>query len=327
MNVWAEALDGVAPGTRFGPNDPRHAIGLAGEAEALLAAEDFGAALEAASEAVSVFLDLQHELLPDAVALEAEILVQAGGAAPPFGELGQVNEATVDRIAQAAAKRAGRTARGVAHGIFAALDVYLTSALGAPHALTIRGRAARARTAPTPDRRRDVLGSLVAALEEAEAVEPLVDALLERALAEVECGDADAALATHERAVEHGRDANDRTTRARALRYQALLFLDAGRTDDAKAATERAELEAEAAADEYEMARIVATRGVVLTHAGWFDAARAALSRADELLDANAPERAWVDAHRAALDEGVRPRIVVSHLIDAHARARAEAER
>lgn len=326
-DVWAKALAGVAPGTRFGPNDPRHAIGLARDAEGLLSAGAFVPALELASEAVSVLLDVEHELLPAAVALEAEILIRAEGAAPPFGELAGLDEPSIERIAAEAAHRASRCEGVVAHQMFGALDVFCTSQLGATAPTTIRARAARARTAPDPARRRDVLGSLVDALEQAEAVEPLVDTLLARGLAELECGELDAALATHERAVEHARAATDRASRAKALRYFALLLLDAQRAEEAKQAIETAALEAEAAGDSKEAARIAATNGVVLAHTGWFDAARAALRRADQLLDPDAPERTWIDLHRAALEKGTKPSGEGSHLIGAHARARAEAGR
>lgn len=305
----------------YAADDPRVAIGFAAHAEGLLSTGAFADALERIAEAVTIFTETRDPLLPAALALEAEIVLRSNADVAPFAELFDLDAPGVEAIVAAGERRAKHLDPKTRFRLFGALDVFTTSRLGAAHAVTVRVRTARARSALDDADRHAALQSLIEGLEGGHPpVELLVEALLDKGLVEWRQGDVDAALATHHDATEHARAAPERAIRSRALRLSALLALDVGRHDLAKDLADRAQLEADASDDD-ERVRALATRGVVLLHSGWLDAARAALEDARAQLDPDDPDAPWVEAHYAGLSARVRPAPTVGHLADAHRRA------
>jgi hypothetical protein len=295
----------------FGFDDVAYADGLEALAEVLLLFGDLDVALDRIGEAVGIYFSSKHSGIAQAVAIEAEILATVDHHVEPFAELGELPLEVVEEIAIRSLSRARRAAAKVALRILSALRSLLVERLGESHPATVRvlaGIANTERELGNHQGRRDTLNALIASFDCIGAIPQEVEALIQRAISEVEIGEPTSAITTLKEAVERAEEVGSGAMIARCLRMSALLFIDLERTDEARADVVRAIAEAvrEGAAGREELGRCSLVQATVLARAGDRGEAGAAFERGRAILEAGDPE---LLAARAELDGNRRARL------------------
>ena len=335
---------------RFGIDSVEYAIGLEGLAEAQFADGALDLALDTVGEAIGIFFKTQQLRIGASIALEAEIAIskqsaqraeraESGARAsperdpltarnqvlPPYAELGDIPDDVVEAIAAASIDRCNRTTPERALIMMERLRGFLLERLGESHGATIRvlaGLANTHRELGHHRERREALDALAASFECLGAVAEVVETLLARALAEVEGGESDAAVATHREALARAKEVREPRLEAKVLRFLGYLQIDRGEIDAARESFESALSKAKSAKDQDQEARAQAGLGLALMYAGQMPESRPCFDAALILLPHEDPEVEWVEALAGAIDRGETRARPVSELIDAHARVR-----
>jgi tetratricopeptide (TPR) repeat protein len=314
---------------RYGLDSIEHGMALLTLAEAQLGERAFDLALDTVGEALGAFHRKDPGRQAAALALEAEILAARGRGEPLFADLGEVSPALAEKIAARSIERARGAPAARALVMLEALRGFLVEHLGESHGATIRvlaGIANTHRELEDEGGRRAALDALAASFECVGAVAEVIETLLARALAEVEAGDSDRAVATHAEACARAREARDERALAKALRYSGFLALDLGDAPRAVAVFEEAASHARASSDLDQEARAEAALGLGLAYAGDLDRSRLHFEAALITLPPEDPDVLWIEDHVGGILRGEwKPSVERSELRDAHARVQRSA--
>lgn len=237
--------------TLYGPDHPGYAIGLEALAELLLVRGRALDALASAEEVLSLYWRHGHRRVVEAVALFAFATKAAQGLeAPALERLYALPEALVSEVVVACLDRARRLDPRVSLAVLIELQVRADAANDGqqPWFVHVVGAVSRAaRAAGAHPARDEALAWLVAHFDAIDDQRQALDAVLARAVAFTEAGDAARAEGTLEDALERADRIGDPLSRSLVLRNYGVWLGEQGRDAEARLRLEVAVSEAERA--------------------------------------------------------------------------------